>query len=103
MNITFRKSLAALVIAGAASAGLVAAAPAQASALGKVPSCVSLWQKTGSVTKTGYAYNGCGRWMNMKIVWAHGSDGSCQSVPPKGTISSKVPRGVRTFDGAKYC
>jgi hypothetical protein len=103
MSITLRKSLAALTLVGAASFGLVTAAPAQAGTLGKVPSCVSLWQKTGKITKTGYAYNGCGRWMNMKIVWAHGGDGECRSVSPKGTIWSTVPRGLRTFDGAKYC
>ena len=103
MNITLRKSLAALTIAGAATVGLVTAAPAQAGTLGKVPSCVSVWQKTGNVTKTGYAHNGCGRWMNMKIVWAHGADGPCRSVAPGRTISHWVPRGVRTFDGAKYC
>ncbi|WP_219471674.1 hypothetical protein [Nonomuraea rhizosphaerae] len=103
MTITIRKSLAALTILGAASLGLVAAAPAQASALGNVPSCVSLWQKSGKITKTGYAYNGCGVRMNMKIVWAHGSDGRCWSVAPRETISSTVSRGPRTFDGAKYC
>ena len=77
--------------------------PPPASTLGKVPSCVSVWQKTGTAHKTGYAYNGCGRRLNMKIVWAHGSDGACHSVAPKGTIWSTVPRGIRTFDGAKYC
>jgi hypothetical protein len=103
MNITLRKSVAALVIAGAASAGLVAAAPAQASTLGKVPACVKVWQQTGTIRKTGYAYNGCGRWMNMKIVWAHAADGSCQSVAPGATLKSRIGRGPAMFDGAKYC
>jgi hypothetical protein len=112
-----RTALVTLAIAGTTSAGLLATAPsvgaassastmapaAAAHALGNAPSCVRVWQKVGRVTKTGYARNDCGRRLNIKIVWAHGADGSCQSVPRGWTISHKVPRGVRTFDGASRC
>ncbi|MER6942813.1 hypothetical protein ABT294_02205 [Nonomuraea sp. NPDC000554] len=105
---TIRKSLAVLTAVGAASLGLLATAPAQANAdaataSGRVPSCVRVWQATGTIKKTGYAYNGCGRQMNMKIVWAHGADGPCDTVYPGATLRHRVPRGIRTFDGAKTC
>jgi hypothetical protein len=71
--------------------------------MGNAPSCVTVWQNTGTITKTGYARNDCGETMNLKIVWAHGVDGSCQTARPGDTISSKVPRGPRNFDGASRC
>lgn len=83
--------------------------PGQASAsttavpMGNAPTCVTVWENVGTITKTGYARNDCDYTMGLKIVWAHGTDGSCHSVRPGGTISSKVPRGVRTFDGANRC
>ncbi|MGW7484151.1 hypothetical protein ACWGH8_36905 [Nonomuraea muscovyensis] len=82
---------------------LPAAASTSAVPAGNAPSCVTVWQRTGTVTKTGYARNDCGYTMNLKIVWAHGVDGSCQTARPGATISSKVPRGPRNFDGANRC
>ncbi|WP_188190558.1 hypothetical protein [Nonomuraea sp. SYSU D8015] len=100
---SIRRSLAVLTIAGAAGAASFGlAAPAQASTLGKIPGCVSVWQTTGKITKTGYAYNGCKYRVRMKIVWGWGGDGPCTTVSPGGTIYSKVARGKR-FDGAKTC
>ncbi|MEQ4718065.1 hypothetical protein [Nonomuraea sp. B19D2] len=64
---------------------------------------MTVWQTTGTVTKTGYARNDCGETLHLKIVWAHGADGQCFTVNPGETISSKVARGVRTFDGASIC
>ncbi|MFF4415560.1 hypothetical protein ACFYY8_23760 [Streptosporangium sp. NPDC001559] len=95
-------SLAVVPAAQAQSAAQPAGVSAQV--LGNAPSCVTVWQKTGRITKTGYARNDCrGRTLNLKIVWAHGADGSCHTVRPGGTISSKVARGGRTFDGANIC
>ena len=71
--------------------------------MGNAPSCVTVWQNTGTITKTGYARNDCDETMNLKIVWAHGVDGSCQTARAGDTISSKVPRGPRNFDGAGLC
>lgn len=82
-----------------ASAGV--AAPAAAS--GNAPRCIAVWQRTGSVTKTGYARNDCGSRMNIKIVWAHGGDGPCSSVAPGQTLKHRIPRGPRSFDGASTC
>ncbi|MEV4468094.1 hypothetical protein [Nonomuraea sp. NPDC049504] len=97
-----RKTLTALAAAccalGAATAPAQAVAPA-----GNAPSCVVVWQTTGTITKTGYARNDCSRTLRLKIVWAHGTDGQCHTVRPGGTIWSKVARGVRTFDGANSC
>ncbi|GAA4232561.1 hypothetical protein FHR32_002181 [Streptosporangium album] len=104
-----------LAVLAAAGFGLSAVPAAQASTThqasaetvvslrGKVPSCVNVWSRTGRVTKTGYAQNNCGRTLHMKIVWAHGADGDCQTAYPGKTISYWVPRGIRTFDGAKTC
>ncbi|MFD0664629.1 hypothetical protein [Thermocatellispora tengchongensis] len=64
---------------------------------------MTVWEKVGTVTKTGYARNDCGYTLNLKIVWSHGTDGSCHTVRPGHTISSKVPRGIRGFDGANRC
>ncbi len=94
-------SLAAAPAAQAHSAAQPAGVSAQA--LGNAPTCVTVWQHTGRITKTGYARNGCRGTLNLKIVWAHGADGACQTVKPGRTISSQVPRGVRTFDGASTC
>ena len=80
--------------------------PAHAAAAlpaGNAPSCVTVWQTTGTITKTGYARNDCGRTLRLKIIWAHGTDGDCHTVNPGGTIWSKVARGVRSFDGANSC
>ncbi|WP_248958771.1 hypothetical protein [Sphaerisporangium perillae] len=71
--------------------------------LGNAPRCVAVWQKTGSIHKTGYARNDCGYRMNLKIVWAFGKDGSCRTVAPGQTIKHQVPRGPRNFDGASKC
>ncbi|GAA2907901.1 hypothetical protein GCM10010517_74320 [Streptosporangium fragile] len=80
-----------------------AAAATSAIPAGNAPSCVTVWQQTGTITKTGYARNDCGYTMNLRIVWAHGVDGSCHTVSPGETIKSKVPRGPRNFDGASRC
>lgn len=83
---------------------LAPALPAQAAApAGNAPTCVTVWQTTGRITKTGYARNDCGRTLRLNIVWARGTDGECYTVRPGETISSKVARGVRTFDGADTC
>jgi len=97
-----RKTLTALAVACCALGA--AAAPAQAKApAGNAPSCVVVWQTTGTATKTGYARNDCGRTLRLKIVWARGTDGPCSTVRPGGTIWAKVARGVRSFDGASTC
>jgi hypothetical protein len=80
-----------------------AAATGSAIPAGNAPSCVTVWQQTGTITKTGYARNDCGYTLNLKIVWAHGVDGSCRTARDGVTISSKVPRGPRNFDGANLC
>ncbi|WP_067176641.1 hypothetical protein [Microtetraspora niveoalba] len=80
-----------------------ATASASAMPTGNAPSCVAVWQQTGTITKTGYARNDCGYSMNLKIVWSHGVDGSCQTARPGDTVKSKVPRGPRNFDGANLC
>jgi hypothetical protein len=92
-------------VAGATMSLLALQGTATASAIptGNAPSCVTVWQTTGTITKTGYARNDCGETMNLKIVWAHGVDGSCQTARAGDTISSKVPRGPRNFDGASRC
>ncbi|GAA3693317.1 hypothetical protein GCM10022224_068560 [Nonomuraea antimicrobica] len=96
-----RRVLTALTLACCAFA---TAAPAQAAApAGNAPSCVVVWQTTGTVTKTGYARNDCSSTLRLKIIWARGTDGDCRTVRPGGTIWSKVARGVRTFDGANTC
>ncbi|MEV0970875.1 hypothetical protein [Microtetraspora glauca] len=81
----------------------IAAASTSAIPAGNAPSCVAVWQNTGTITKTGYARNDCGYSLNLKIVWANGVDGSCQTARPGDTIKSKVPRGPRNFDGADRC
>ncbi|MGW2217886.1 hypothetical protein ACWCSD_23125 [Nonomuraea sp. NPDC001684] len=77
--------------------------PAWGAPAGNAPSCVTVWQNTGTITKTGYARNDCGYRLRLKIIWARGTDGACQTVDPGETIYSRVPRGVRTFDGADTC
>jgi hypothetical protein len=111
MTTFIRKSLAALTIAGAASMSLAATAPTQANAetqtiaqaLGNAPSCVRVWEKKGTVTKTGWAANNCGHALNLKIIWANGGDGPCKHVENGGSISHKVSRVPRRFDGAGLC
>ncbi|MER6950153.1 hypothetical protein ABT294_39660 [Nonomuraea sp. NPDC000554] len=111
MTTFIRKSLAALTVAGAASAGLLATAPTQANAdtqtiahaLGNAPSCVQVWETKGNVTKTGWARNNCGHALNLKIVWANGGDGSCRRVENGGSIGHTVARWPRRFDGAGLC
>ncbi|WP_043614188.1 hypothetical protein [Nonomuraea candida] len=100
MRHTARTALTALAF----TCALAAAAPgAAAMPAGNAPSCVAVWHNTGTITKTGYARNDCGHRLRLKIVWAHGSDGACHTVDPGQTISSKIPRGPRTFDGANSC
>ncbi|NBE95290.1 hypothetical protein FE391_16940 [Nonomuraea sp. KC401] len=89
----------ALALTGA----LASASPAAAAPAGNAPSCVAVWQTTGTITKTGYARNDCGRRLRLKIKWARGTDGACHTVDPGRTIYSKVARGPRTFDGADSC
>ncbi|WP_433501214.1 hypothetical protein ACQP1K_13395 [Sphaerimonospora sp. CA-214678] len=84
-----------------ASAGVTA--PSAVPPLGNAPSCIAVWQRTGNVTKTGYARNDCGNRMNIKIIWAHGADGPCRSLAPGQTLKHKIPRGPRNFDGASTC
>ncbi|MBG0816521.1 hypothetical protein [Planomonospora sp. ID82291] len=98
-----------LALCAVAGLGLSVPAAAEASAVtvakpaGNAPGCVHVWQKVGRITKTGYAKNNCTYTVRIKIVWARGGDGECRTVRPGGTITSKVPRGVRTFDGAGKC
>ncbi|MFF3670698.1 hypothetical protein [Microtetraspora malaysiensis] len=80
-----------------------AAASTSAAPMGNAPTCVTVWQQTGTITKTGYARNDCGYTLNLKIVWAHGTDGSCRTARPGVTISDKVSRGLMSFDGANRC
>jgi hypothetical protein len=65
--------------------------------------CVTVWQTTATLTKTGYARNDCGHTMGLKIRWARGADGDCRTVHPGETVWSKVARGIRAFDGADTC
>ncbi|MFF4419137.1 hypothetical protein ACFYY8_41955 [Streptosporangium sp. NPDC001559] len=89
------------------AAGLVlAASPAQAQpaqAMGNAPGCVTVWQKAGTFSKTGYAKNNCNRTLRLKIVWKYGGDSQCKSVRRGQTLSHKVPRVPRKFDGANSC
>ncbi|RVX47450.1 hypothetical protein EDD27_10385 [Nonomuraea polychroma] len=122
MTGNIRKSLAVVTMAGAAALGALVTAPAQAEAasLGTaaqtwsaqassaqassgLPNCVRVWQKSGWVTKRGYAYNGCRYNVRMKIIWAREMDGPCSTVAPGQTISSKRGRGPASFDGARAC
>lgn len=110
MTTFIRTSLAALAIAGAASVSLPAIAPAAdaeartiSQALGNAPSCVRVWEKKGTISKTGWASNNCGYALNLKIVWANGSDGPCRYVANGARISHKVSRVPRRFDGAGRC
>lgn len=96
---------AALTASGLLVASLLAL-PGQAAAAvtaGNAPTCVTVWEHTGRITKTGYARNDCDYSLNLKIVWARGTDGPCETVRPGQTISTQVPRGVRSFDGASRC
>ena len=96
--------LAGSLVAGGPAASAATARGATAAApLGNAPQCVTVWERVGRVTKTGYARNDCRRTLRLKIVWRHGVDGSCSSVAPGRQISSKVPRGPRVFDGADVC
>lgn len=96
-------SLAGAVTAGSPASAAPVARTAAAAPMGNAPSCVTVWQRIGTVTKTGYARNDCRRTLRLKIVWAHGADGACTTVAPGATLKSKVPRGPRTFDGASTC
>jgi hypothetical protein len=88
----------------AAGCLLTLATPAAAAVpAGNAPSCVAVWQTKGIVTKTGYARNDCRYRLRLKIKWARGTDGDCSTVDPGRTISSKVARGPRNFDGADIC
>ncbi|WP_327086281.1 hypothetical protein OIE66_28595 [Nonomuraea sp. NBC_01738] len=98
-----RPALKIALTAASVSGLLLTATPAMAAPAGNAPSCVTVWENIGTITKTGYARNDCGSTLNLKIVWAHGVDGSCSSVRPGQTLSSKVSRGPRTFDGANTC
>ncbi|MGI5271181.1 hypothetical protein ACQEUU_18640 [Nonomuraea sp. CA-218870] len=99
-----RRLTSTLLACAAAGGILTAAGPAVAAVpAGNAPSCVAVWQTKGTVTKTGYARNDCGRRLRLKIKWARGTDGSCRTVDRGRTISSKVGRGPRTFDGADLC
>ncbi|KAB8188572.1 hypothetical protein FH608_043155 [Nonomuraea phyllanthi] len=91
-------ALAVTCCAVAATPPAWAAAPA-----GNAPSCVTVWEKTGRITKTGYVRNDCGSKLRLKIKWARGTDSACQTVEPGETIWSQVPRGIRSFDGADGC
>jgi hypothetical protein len=103
-----RKSLAGLTIAGIASLGLVAGGSAPASAetattLGNVPSCVAVWLTRGWVRQTGHARNDCGYRLRYRIDWAYGPDGTCHTADPGQTITSRIPKLPRRFNGAVYC
>lgn len=100
MRSTVRAMLAALAAAGCIinSTPALAAAPA-----GNAPACVTVWETTGRVTKTGYVRNDCSYRLRLKIKWARGTDSACQTVDPGQTVSSQVPRGIRSFDGADTC
>lgn len=96
--------LAGSLVAGGPAASAATARGATAAApLGNAPQCVTVWERVGRVTKTGYARNDCSRTLRLKIVWARGTDGPCSTVRPGGTIWAKVARGVRSFDGASTC
>ncbi|MBF8186158.1 hypothetical protein ITP53_10435 [Nonomuraea sp. K274] len=105
MLVTLRTTLMAGLGLAVGLTALQGTAAASISAIpaGNAPTCVTVWQETGLVTKTGYARNDCSYTMDLKIVWAHGVDGSCQTARPGATVSSKVPRGPRNFDGASRC
>ncbi|GAA2387991.1 hypothetical protein [Nonomuraea africana] len=98
---------AALTVTGLAVSLLALPGQAGASAAaipaGNAPTCVTVWEHTGRITKTGYARNDCRYTLNLKIVWARGTDGPCRTVRPGETISTQVPRGIRSFDGADRC
>ncbi|MFI9588951.1 hypothetical protein [Nonomuraea sp. NPDC052265] len=117
MTSIIRTSLAGIALAGITSLGLIAAgtAPASAtsattattasaaSALGNVPGCVAVWRTTGWVRQTGHARNDCGHRIRMRIDWAFGSDGPCRTVDAGQTLTSRVPKAPRRFNGAVYC
>ncbi|MEU4546033.1 hypothetical protein [Nonomuraea dietziae] len=104
-----RTALGTLTAAGLVLTSSLLAIPGQAVAstaaipAGNAPSCVTVWEHTGRITKTGYARNDCPHTLNLKIVWARGTDGPCRTVRPGQSISTQVPRGVRSFDGADLC
>ncbi|MFI7131506.1 hypothetical protein ACIBQ1_37920 [Nonomuraea sp. NPDC050153] len=99
-----QSSKAALASVALTCCVLASALPVRAAVpAGNAPACVTVWQATGRITKTGYARNDCGRTLRLNIVWARGTDGECYTVRAGETISSKVARGVRTFDGADAC
>ncbi|WP_327087116.1 hypothetical protein OIE66_33020 [Nonomuraea sp. NBC_01738] len=103
---SIRKTLAALAIGGAGALTLLSVTPTGAladTAQAQAPSCVSVWQRTGWTTKTGYARNDCRYNVRVKIVWSWGTDGPCRTLSPGQTMSAKVARGQRNFEGVKNC
>jgi hypothetical protein len=104
-----RATAAAVIAAGALTmAGLNAGTASAAGTgdveiMGNAPDCVAVWVTQGRITQTGHARNDCGRRMNLKIIWAHGGDGSCRSVGAGETLTSQVAKVPRTFDGASTC
>ncbi|MCF6470431.1 hypothetical protein FAF44_18805 [Nonomuraea sp. MG754425] len=100
MHLTSR---AALAVIGAACCAFGSGPALAAVPVGNAPMCVTVWQTTGRITKTGFARNDCKSRLRLKIKWARGTDSDCQTVDPGQTISAKVPRGVRAFDGADTC
>ncbi|GII02139.1 hypothetical protein [Planobispora takensis] len=69
----------------------------------RAPDCVVGWVNRGTITQTGYAQNQCGYAMRLKVIWARGADGTCFWVEDQRTISSKVAKEPRRFDGVGLC
>lgn len=99
-----RTTFVTLALAGTAWAGVLAAAPAATASTADGPNCtLETGQETGRFTKTGRVTNNCPYFRKLKIVWARGSDGPCQWVPPHGTLRHTIARGIRKFNGAAQC
>ncbi|CCH30802.1 hypothetical protein ABZ816_00875 [Actinosynnema sp. NPDC047251] len=101
---------AIVVAAGTVATGLLggsamaAGDPAgEVEVLGNAPSCVKVWVTKGRITQTGHALNDCDKSLNLKIVWANGSDGECSTVPDGWELTSQVAKLPRRFDGASTC
>ncbi|SDL39269.1 hypothetical protein [Nonomuraea jiangxiensis] len=99
-----RTAVATLGLASTALACVLVAAPAATASTAGGPTCtLEIWQTTGRVTKTGHVTNNCPQFRKLKIIWSRAKDGPCQWVPPHGTLSHTVPRGLPKFDGAAQC
>ncbi|GAA3557536.1 hypothetical protein GCM10022419_042730 [Nonomuraea rosea] len=94
-------TIALLAAAGLATVAI--AAPAQAAAAGRAPSCLAYTLDDDGAQDELWVWNNCKKGVSFRVRLANGPDGYCTYKEPRSRYSKFTWEWPQRFDGLRTC